>query len=322
MQTVVFVIGATASGKTYFINRKYSDKDVDILNVYDYQQRAYDEAGFGDSVSFGAGFRCLLKAQDMLLEDIISRLQEGRDVVVEQTFFKAKRRIAYIEKIREAVDVLIETYVMCPSDSRWKTNIENRKLEGSYENFKREAEEMEFPNPAEGIDKIFEVVDGTVTLRMDVPRPEITDKAKEELAQEAGRIQAEDEAQRKREEIIESMRTRPFWHYCEVCGRKEFITADDAFDSGWDYPPQMGHFGLLGPRTCRNCTIENTLFWKIKLSGGLPIVLEEKLTKEERITWRRIKAEPESLLMDETAQNDEEDVSIDEDGNFTIHIIV
>ncbi|MCI9637599.1 MAG: hypothetical protein HFG77_14615, partial [Hungatella sp.] len=49
MRTVTFVIGATASGKTYFINTNYSDKDVDILNVYDYQQRAYEEAGFGSS---------------------------------------------------------------------------------------------------------------------------------------------------------------------------------------------------------------------------------------------------------------------------------
>lgn len=37
VQTITFVIGATASGKTYFIDRNYRGKDVDILNVYDYQ---------------------------------------------------------------------------------------------------------------------------------------------------------------------------------------------------------------------------------------------------------------------------------------------
>lgn len=305
MQTVTFVIGAAASGKTYFINTNYSDKDVDILNVYDYQQRAYKEAGFGDSIPFGAGFRCLLKAQDMLLEDIIGRLQAGRDVVVEQTLFKAKRRIAYIEKIREAADVTVETYVMCPSDLRWKANIEDRKLGGSYERFKCEAAEMEFPNPAEGIDKIYEVVDGAVTLRMDSPTPEIIDKARAELAQEADRIHVEDEARRKRKDLIESMNTRPFWHYCEICGRKEFITAGEAFDSGWDYPPRVGHFGMLSPRTCGNCTMAGTLYMKINSPGRLPIVLEDELTPEERITWRRIKAEPESLLVDEAVQNDE-----------------
>jgi hypothetical protein len=302
VRTVTFVIGATASGKTYFINTNYSDKDVDILNVYDYQQRAYEEAGFGSSIPFGASFRCLLKAQDMLLEDIIKKLQAGRDVVVEQTFFKAKRRIAYIDKIRETAQVSIETYVMCPSDSRWKSNLESRKLEDRYESFKRAREEMEFPNPAEGIDQIYEVADGVVTLRMDPPSPETVEKAKEELAREAERIQAEDEAVRKRKELIESMKVRPFWHYCEVCGRKEFITAKDAFDSGWDYPPQMGYFGLLSPRTCGNCTIKDTLYMKINSPGRFPVVIESELTPAELITWRRIKSEPESLLVDETAQ--------------------
>ena len=98
------------------------------------------------------------------------------------------------------------------------------------------------------------------------------------------------------------MKVRPFWHYCEVCGRKEFITAKDAFDSGWDYPPQMGYFGLLSPRTCGNCTIKDTLYMKINSPGRFPVVIESELTPAELITWRRIKSEPESLLVDETAQ--------------------
>ena len=318
MQTVAFVIGATASGKTHFINTNYSNKDVDILDVYDYQQRAYDEAGFGDSIPIGAEFRCLLKAQDMLLGDTISRLQAGRDVVVEQTFFKAKRRITYIEKIREAVDVTIEIYVLCPSDSRWRLNIEERKLNGDYEAFKRNAAEIEFPNPAEGIDRIYEVIDGVATLRMDIPRPEIIGKAREELAQEAERIHAEDEEERKRKELIESMNTRPFWHYCEVCGRKEFITAEEAFESGWDYPPQIGWFGMLSPRTCGNCAMKDTLYMKIYAPGRIPIVLEDELAPDELITWRRIRSEPESLLIDETVQGKEEDAGNDENGNPTI----
>lgn len=36
---------ATAIGKTYFVDTCYSDKDIDKLKVYDYQQCAYDEAG-------------------------------------------------------------------------------------------------------------------------------------------------------------------------------------------------------------------------------------------------------------------------------------
>ena len=95
------------------------------------------------------------------------------------------------------------------------------------------------------------------------------------------------------------MKTRKFWHYCEVCGKKAFLTAEEAYNDGWDYPPNIGHFGLLGPRTCGDCLLKDTLFWKVNTSGGLPIVFEGKLSPEELITWRRIKKEPESLLEEE-----------------------
>lgn len=55
MRRLTFVIGATASGKSYFIEQNFKDKNVDILNVFDYRQRAFDEAGYSrKSVPFGA----------------------------------------------------------------------------------------------------------------------------------------------------------------------------------------------------------------------------------------------------------------------------
>ena len=303
MQKVIFVIGATATGKSYFIEKNYRGQDVDILNVYDYQQRAYDEAGFGDAIPFGAQFRCLYAANDMLLKDIIEKISQGRNVVVEQTFYKAKRRIAYIDEIRKVADVDIEVYVMCPSDSRWQANLQKRNLNGSFQTYKSITDEMEFPNVAEGIDRIYEVVDGNAVLRMDLPRPEILEVARGELVEEAERICDEDEERKKRKELIESMKVRPFWHYCEVCGKKEYITAQQAFEDRWDYPPDMGHFGLLGPRTCGNCLLKDTLFWKVNTEEKIPIpiVVEEMLTPKERVTWKRIKTEPESLIYEENS---------------------
>ena len=305
MRKVSFVIGATATGKTHFIEHHFSDKDLVVLNIYDYQQKAYDEAGFKDAIPFSDQFRCLKKANEMHLHDIIEELEQGHNVVVEQTFFKAKRRIAYIDEIRKALDIEIEVYVMCPSDDRWAYNIKMRELSGSLKNYKEQAErDMEFPNPAEGFDKIYEVIDDEIFLRMDEPNFEITEKARRELAEEEERIYKEDEIVNKRKELIESMKTRPFWHYCEVCGKKEFITAQDAFDAGWDYPPHMGHFGFLGPRTCGNCLLKDTLYWRVNTEKKVPIsvVVEGMLTTEERITWRRIKEEPESLLEEETEE--------------------
>ena len=124
-------------------------------------------------------------------------------------------------------------------------------------------------------------------------------KAKEEVAEESERISSEDKANHKRRELLESMKTRPFWHYCEVCGKKEYLTAQEAYESGWDYPPNFGTFGLLSQRKCGDCGIDKTLWWKITTTQKLPIVFEESLSESELRTWRRIKAEPESLLEDE-----------------------
>ena len=295
MLKVIFVIGANATGKSYFIKEHFSNKDVECLNVYDYQERAYKEAGIGGKFLSSESRKCLYNANLMLLSDIIKLLQHGRSVVVEHTLFKAKRRISYIDAIRKAVDAEIEFFVMCPSDARWEVFIAERKLQGNFRYHKSMAEEIEFPNPAEGIDRIFQVVDGDIQLRMDLPTPEIIPLAHQELEEEAERMRNEEERKAKHRELLDSMNTRPFWHYCEVCGKKVFCTAQDAFDSGWDYPPQIGNFGLLGPRTCGDCALADTLFWKIN-QQSLPLVIESNLTEDELVTWKRIKSEPESLL--------------------------
>lgn len=316
MQKLVFVIGATATGKTYFIKHHFANEKISVLNIYDYQQKAYDEAGFKEAIPFGMQFRCLMRANDMHLHDIIEELKQGHDVVAEQTFFKAKRRIAYIDEIRRAVDAKIEVFVMRPSDERWSENLKCRELGDDKKNVERE---IEFPNPAEGFDAIYEVVDEEILLRMDEAKPEIVEQAKRELAEEADRIAKEDEEKRKRQEFMESMKTRPFWHYCEVCGKKEYITAKDAFDNGWDYPPHMGTFGFLGPRTCGGCLLKDTLYWRVATEKKVPIpvVVDGMLTPEERITWQRIKDEPESLLEEETEEKRKEYA---DEASFTILI--
>lgn len=296
MQKVTFVIGANAAGKTYFIEHHLANEKAVVLNIYDYQQKVYDEHGNKELITFEEQFRCLKKANEKHLHDIINELKQGNDVIAEQTFFKAKRRIAYIDEIRKEMDVKIEVYVMHPSNERWMENSKKRENMENIEAYENQKKQVEFPNPAEGFDAIFEVVDDEITLRMDDIKPEIVKQARQELTEEDTRIRREDEREHKHRQLIESMNTRPFWHYCEVCGKKEFITAKKALDVGWDYPPHFGGFGLLGPRTCGNCSLKDTLFWKVHTELSLPIVINEQLTPEEKIIWQRIKAEPESLL--------------------------
>lgn len=298
MAKVSFVIGANCTGKSWFVDQHFSKEGVRTLDIYDFQQQVYNDKGYGDSVPVNRMFSCLWEANDRLLKEIIAALRQGKDVAVEQTFFKAKRRIAYIDEIlREVPGVIIEVYVMCPGDAQLRDNLRKRNHEGSFKRIKQEMTElMEFPNPSEGFDMIYEVIDGEPTPRMDPEIREIVDEARRELEEEAARIRTEEEARRKKQELLDSMNTRPFWHYCEVCGKKEFLTADEAHEQGWDYPPKIGSFGLLGPRTCGDCALVDTLYWKINSSGRLPIVIEENLTPEERVTWQRIRTEPESLL--------------------------
>lgn len=296
MQTLKIVMGPPASGKTWFIQNRLAAEDpgATVIDAYSYQ-RELQEKG---PKPLGFAFQVLYEANKRILDDILSALQRGESVIVEHTLYKRKRRVAYIDSIQGALPnahVIIEFYFMCPSEEQWKCRLDKREL--PWAPHKRILDEIELPHPDEGIDSVFLVTDDGIS-RYDPPplASGVIDQARKELREEAERICQENEEKRKRKELIDTMNTRPFWHYCEVCGRKEFLTADEAFESGWDYPPRIGHWGLLGPRTCGSCLIVNTLFWKITTGGGLPIVCEGDLTPEELVTWRRIKGEPKSLL--------------------------
>ena len=297
-RTVKFVIGAAASGKTTFIKNHFSeDKNTIILNVYDYQQATYKKMEEFGCISIMEERECLKNANEAILVDIIEALKEKKNVVVEHTLYKTKRRIAYIDAIRKAIkNINIEVYVMCPTDSVWEKYINKRKLNVSK--IKAQKNEIEFPNPVEGFNKIYQVIDGDIRLRMDTPNYEIVKNAYKDLEEEAQKLKKDKEKREQRLALIESMNTRPFWHYCEVCGTKVFCTAQEAFDAGWNYPPQIGHFKLLGPRNCGKCSIMDTLFLKVQ-KQKFPIVIEKTLTEEELKTLNRIKNEPESLLEEE-----------------------
>lgn len=187
---------------------------------------------------------------------------------------------------------------MSPSDSAWEKYVSERKLTASFGRLKKDAEQIEFPNPSEGFDQIYEVTDNEIRLRMDAIKTEIVENAHKELSEETKRMRLEEEEKKQRLDLLKSMDLRPFWHYCEVCGTKMYCTAEKAYDTGWDYPPQMGTFGLLSPRTCGKCSIKDTLWWKVQ-QQELPVVIEKSLTEDELKTWRRIQKEPKSLLESE-----------------------
>ena len=58
-------------------------------------------------------------------------------------------------------------------------------------------------------------------------------------------------------------------HICEVCGKTEILTPEEAFNEGWDYPPR---------RALRNC---ETKRWQRSIVG----VAEHSLPYWIAVPW-------------------------------------
>ena len=84
-----------------------------------------------------------------------------------------------------------------------------------------------------------------------------------------------------------------FLHICEACGKTEILSSEEAFNAGWDYPPRMGEFGILSPRTCGSCGMTDTLWWKLMNGEATLKALDDK----QREFVERVKNEPFSLLL-------------------------
>jgi hypothetical protein len=74
-------------------------------------------------------------------------------------------------------------------------------------------------------------------------------------------------------------------YLCEVCGKRETLTEDVAYTTGWDYPPFIGLWGVVSPRTCPDCGIEGTAYWHVLREGT------ENIPANHMVTIQRIMAE-------------------------------
>lgn len=74
---------------------------------------------------------------------------------------------------------------------------------------------------------------------------------------------------------------------CETCGITAKLTDDEAYDAGWDYPPFIGMWGVISPRTCPDCPMETTAWWAILQSDKQDI----NLSQHHQETAVRIMAE-------------------------------
>ncbi len=82
-------------------------------------------------------------------------------------------------------------------------------------------------------------------------------------------------------------------HICESCGVDELLTSEEGYKKGWDYPPKMGAFKVISPRTCGSCSIQSTLWWALRMEAKQIDDLDEKQVQ----TLKRILQEPESIMV-------------------------
>lgn len=83
------------------------------------------------------------------------------------------------------------------------------------------------------------------------------------------------------------MTEEAFEHWCETCGRTEILTSDEAYRQGWDFPPRMGEWGVVSPRTCPSCPMKSTVGWALAMDKLAP----ETLDARQRAVVTRILAE-------------------------------
>lgn len=292
---IVFFMGVPAAGKTYWASRLFPD--YTLLSMLSYQDRLMEEhhTSHGvDKIPFPAYRELLMKASELLLTDALERIAAGEPVVIEGTFYKAKRRIAFTDAIRQISDEPIDIYLVSPDEARFAENVRKRDLTDRYESLRRERGDIEYPNLGEGFSGVFEILGGQIVESHTPADKGLADHARAELAEEARQRNEEAQRQGEARELFRKLRDSelPFLHICEVCGKRESLTAQQAFQAGWDYPPTIGPFGVIAPRTCGNCGIKDTLWWAVTVEKKSL----EQIRPAQKQAVSRISREPWNLL--------------------------
>lgn len=87
------------------------------------------------------------------------------------------------------------------------------------------------------------------------------------------------------------MKKIKYKYICESCGKEQiYDIPEDAYKDGWDIPPYIGSYGVLSPRTCPDCTIDKTVWWKLQYS--------DNLNSHDIQVIERIKREPDILKIE------------------------
>lgn len=287
--TVIIVMGTAFSGKTHFIKENFPG--YEILSIGEYQKAIKMAENANEYISLQEYKKMLQRANDQIKCDVVERLLQGKNVVMEHTLYKAMRRKEYLKAFWTVTNEPIDIYVMQPSDERLLKNIEADEEQSAkgINWIKSQMRDIELPSISEGFAHVFLVSDEGVSDWSDAPLVAKT-------IDRTTKLNLLERALNDTDTSKNIFGEKPFKHICECCLKMEVLTSKMAFTQGWDYPgegavypPSM--FGVLSPRTCGKCSIADTAYWAIAVEKKT----SDELSERQLLAVERIMKEPDIL---------------------------
>lgn len=137
---IKIVMGPSCTGKSTFIKETFPNATV--IDLFDFQK---------DFMSVDEVMQSYIDCRDAL----VNAIKENKDVVLEHTLLKAKRRPMYINAIKEVTDEPINIYVLIPDKEDYLKFAEKRNCNMSKEIIDMMFETLETPTIEEGFNNIY-----------------------------------------------------------------------------------------------------------------------------------------------------------------------
>lgn len=139
--SVIIVMGPPASGKSTFIKENFKNKEV--IDLFDFQEHILP--------TYESIWQSYVDCAECLKE----KIKEGKDVILEHTLLKRKRREWYISQIREVTDDDIIICCILPTINEYYQRCKKRNQPIIKSTAKSMLDELEIPTKDEGYKSVY-----------------------------------------------------------------------------------------------------------------------------------------------------------------------
>ena len=139
--SVIIVMGPPASGKSTFVKENFKDKEV--IDLFDFQEHILP--------TYESVWQSYVDCAEYLKE----KIKEGKDIVLEHTLLKRKRREWYISQIREVTDDDIIICCILPTINEYYQRCKKRNQPITKSTAKSMLDELEVPTKDEGYKSVY-----------------------------------------------------------------------------------------------------------------------------------------------------------------------